>query len=65
MWNYVKNYVMLDKRCVIRYLKLYFIQGTWEAQLVEYQTLGFSSGCDLRVVGSSPQLGSALSGESA
>ena len=39
--------------------------GTWVAQSVEHLTLGFSSGCDLQVVGSSPKLGSALNVESA
>jgi len=37
----------------------------WVAQSFECPTLGFGSGCGLRVVGSSPVLGSALSGESA
>ena len=35
------------------------------AQSVEHLTLGFGSGHDLRVVGSSPELGSALSAGSA
>ena len=35
------------------------------AQSVECQALGFGSGHDLRVVGSSPTLGSVLSRESA
>ena len=33
-------------------------------QLVKHPTLDFSSGRDLRVVGSSPTLGSMLNGES-
>ena len=36
--------------------------GTWVPQVVEHQTLDFSSGHDLRVLGSSPALGSMLSG---
>ena len=40
-------------------------QGAWAAQLVERLTLGFSSGCDLRVVRSSPASGSTLSTKSA
>ena len=39
-------------------------RSAWVAQLVKRLTLGFSSGHDLRVVRSSPTLGSALSGES-
>ena len=35
------------------------------AQLVKRPTLDFGSGQDLKVVGSSPTLGSTLSGESA
>ena len=38
--------------------------GTWEAQLVELPTRGFSSGLDLRVVGMSTASGSMLSRES-
>ena len=38
--------------------------GTWVAQSVKHVTLGFSSGHNLRVVRSSPQLGSMLSAES-
>ena len=34
--------------------------GTWMAQSVKYPTLDFSSGHDLRVLGLSPTLGSAL-----
>ena len=37
--------------------------GAWVAQWVERLTLGLCSGQDLRVVGSSPVLGSALSRE--
>ena len=40
-------------------------RGTWVTQLIERLTLGFSSGHDLGVVGSSSALGSALNGESA
>jgi len=39
--------------------------GAWEAQLVEHPTVDFSSGHDLRVLGWSPALGSALSRKSA
>ena len=39
--------------------------GAWVAQLVECLTLGFSSGQDLRVLGSSLALVSVLSRESA
>ena len=35
--------------------------GTWVAQLVEYLTLDFGSGHNLRVMESSSMLGSALS----
>ena len=38
--------------------------GTWVAQSVGCQTLDFSSGHNLRVVRSSPKMGSVLSGES-
>lgn len=34
------------------------------AQLVKFLTLGLGSGCDLKIVGLSPESGSALSGES-
>ena len=40
-------------------------RGTWMAQLIEHPTLGFGSGCDLRVLGSSSMLGSVLSEEPA
>ena len=40
-------------------------RGVWVAQSGEYPTLDFSSGHALRVTGSSPMLGSALSVESA
>ena len=36
-------------------------RGTWVAQSVKHQTLGFSSGHDFRVLGSSPGLGFAIS----
>ena len=36
--------------------------GVWEAQSVKHLICGFSSGHDLRVVGSSPEWGSVLSG---
>ena len=36
---------------------------TWEAQLVRRLALDLGSGHGLRVLGSSPMLGSALSGE--
>ena len=39
--------------------------GVWMAHSVKHSTLGFGSGCDLRVLGLSPTLGSALSRESA
>jgi len=39
--------------------------STWEAQSVKRPTLDFSSGHDPRIVRSSPELGSVLSGESA
>ena len=40
-------------------------QGAWVAQSVKHLTLDFSSGPDLRVVGSSPASDSVLNGESA
>ena len=40
-------------------------RGTWGAQLVKRLALGFGLHHDLRVPGSSPALGSLLSGESA
>ena len=39
--------------------------GAWVAQSVEHPTLDFGSGHDLRLVKSSPMLGSALSVEPA
>lgn len=39
--------------------------GIWVAQSVQWPALGFGSGQDLRVLGSSPPLGSSFSGESA
>ena len=39
--------------------------GTWVAQSVKYPILGFGSGHDLAIVGSSPKPGSVLSSESA
>ena len=36
------------------------LQGIWVNQSVKCPTLDFSSGCDLRVVGWSPVLGSVL-----
>jgi len=41
------------------------LKGCWVAQLVECPSLDFSSGHDLRVMGSSPKSGSMLSRESA
>ena len=41
------------------------LQGLQGAQSVEHPTLGFGSGCDLRVMGSSPMSGSPLSRGSA
>ena len=38
-------------------------RGAWVAQLVKRPTLDFSSGRGLKVLGSSPALGSALSVE--
>jgi len=40
-------------------------RGAWMGQLVEHPILGFSSGHDLRVLGSSPTSGSVISMESA
>ena len=37
--------------------------GAWVAQSVKHLIPGFGSGHDLRIVGSSPALGSLLSGE--
>ena len=45
--------------------KVYSFRDTWVAQSVEHQILDFCSDCDLRVMGSGPALGSALSAESA
>ena len=39
--------------------------GAWVVQFVKHPTLGFDSGHDLRVLRSSPELGSAFSMESA
>ena len=39
--------------------------GAWVAQLVKHLTLGFSSGCDLKVMRLGPMSGSTLSVESA
>ena len=41
------------------------LRGAWVAQLVEHLTLDFGSGHDLRVMGSSPVLGSVLSVQTA
>ena len=41
------------------------ILGAWVAQLVKHPTLDFSLGPDLRVMGLSPALGSALGVEPA
>uniref|UniRef100_A0A452RRJ7 DUF4485 domain-containing protein n=1 Tax=Ursus americanus TaxID=9643 RepID=A0A452RRJ7_URSAM len=46
-------------------LKNYIFRSAWVSQAVKCVTLGFGSGHDLRVVRSSPKLGSALRGESA
>ena len=58
--------------CTIIYKSIYYNKnnkkerrGTWVAQLVEHPALGFGSGCDLRVKGSSPISGSTLSAEPA
>ena len=40
-------------------------RGTWVAQLIECLTLDVGSGCDPRVMRSSPTLGSVLSMEAA
>jgi len=45
-------------------IKIY-CRGAWVAQSVKQLTLDFSSGRDLRVLGSGPASGSALSGETA
>ena len=42
-------------------LKLFMPRGTWVAQLVKHPSLDFGSDHDLRMLGSSPALGSALS----
>ena len=36
------------------------VMGAWAAQTAERPTLGLSSGCDLRIRGLSPALGSML-----
>lgn len=41
------------------------VGGAWLAQSVEHRTLGFSSGCDVRVLKNSLESGSMLSPESA
>ena len=41
------------------------LQGHLGVQSIRHLTLGFISGCDLRVMGSSPMSGSTLSSESA
>ena len=41
------------------------VSSTWVVQSIDCLTLHFSSGHDLRIIGSSPVSGSALMGESA
>jgi len=47
------------------FFKRKIFEGRWVAQSFKHPTLDFSPGPDLRVMRSSPELGSALSGESA
>ena len=46
-------------------MQLKIFRGAWVDQLIEHLTLDFGSDHDLRVVGSSPSSGSALSMEPA
>ena len=50
--------------CKLSDLKLMTQCGTWAVQLVEHWTLGFGSGCDLKIMESSPKLGSTFNRES-
>ena len=45
---------------VTYFLKIHILGGTWVVELVEHPTLDFSSGLNLRVLSSSPMLGSML-----
>jgi len=51
----------IDMRWILRVL----LGGTWAARSVKHPTLELSSGLDLRVVSSSPMLGSMLGVEPA
>lgn len=46
-------------------IKIVKFKGNWMAQLVDQLALGFSSGCDLQVLGWNPMSDSMLSSESA
>ena len=54
-----------NKNLLANYAFKVMDKGTLAAQLVKCLTLDFGSGHDLRVLGLSPVLGSALSGDSA
>jgi len=57
-------YVAVDSLSSTMTIKLEWMGGAKVAQLVKHPTLDLSSGCDLRVVSSSPPLGSTLGVES-
>ena len=52
-------------KCIFNFLRNCLPGGAWVGQLVKCLTLDFGSGHDLRVVRSSPQLGSTLNVEPA
>ena len=58
-WTYL-NFSVTCKVSILCAVSKIRNWGTWVAQLVEHLTPDLSSGLDLRVVGSSPILGSAL-----
>lgn len=51
--NYMTKNVLSCVNCLndVKNLKKLFCRDLWVAELVEYPTLGFGSGCDLGVVG--------------
>jgi len=60
-----KNLNTIPANQTQQYIKQIIHHGAWVAQLVKHLILGFGSGHDLRVMRSSPMLGSALTMESA
>ena len=47
----------MEEERVANKKKKHLLEGAWVAQLVRCLTLGFSSGHNLKVVGSSPHVG--------